>query len=114
MKMNNRTKYLGIILATLHMIAFVATVAYTVNSAIEQASFIWLIWFPLDFPWSFINILGGESYSVWVDNISDKSPILGYIFYTPYVVHGLIGTIWWYFLPTIIMVIRKSIFRQEQ
>lgn len=107
MKVNNRTKKLGIILAAFHVIAFFATIIYTVNSAIEQASLIWLLWFPVDFPWSLINILGGESYSIWVDNISNKSILLGYLFYTPYLVHGFVGAIWWYFLPTIISMVRR-------
>jgi len=97
-----RRQYLGIILASVHLCAFVVTVTYTVKSPIEQSSLVWLVWFPIDIPWSFINILGGEAYSLWLANIASKSFLFEYAFYTPYLVHGLIGTIWWYYLPTFI------------
>ena len=102
MERNTRNQYLGGVFALVHLAAFTATVLYTVNSPNEQSSLIWVIWFPIDIPWSFLHFVGGESYSIWLDYMASKSMLFKYLFYTPYLVHGFIGTVWWYLLPTII------------
>jgi hypothetical protein len=100
---------LGYYFASIHLAAFIATVMYIEASYVEQASLIWLIWFPIDLPWSLLHLIGGEGYSVWLDQLSNKSMMLGYIFYTPYLVHGIIGTVWWFFLPEVIRSITRAI-----
>ena len=88
---------------------FILTVVYVSISYAEQVPLIWLLWLPVDFPWSLINVIGGSAYSKWYREVSRSSAILEYILYTPYLVHGVIGTVWWYYLPKIITIIRKKI-----
>lgn len=93
---------LGAFLALVHLVAFLATAVFTIKSSIEQVSLMWLVWFPIDLPWSLFYWIAGESYSIWVERLSGKSMVLGYIFYAPYLIHGVIGTIWWYYLPRLV------------
>ena len=97
-----RRNKLGIILSTIHLLFFLLTISYLNSSHTEQASFIWIIWFPVDLPWSLLYLIGGEEYGQWVETIYRYSPIISEILYTPHLVHGIIGTIWWFFLPKIV------------
>lgn len=103
-----KASVIGFILALLHLVGFFVTVHHVITSPVEQSTMIWLVWFPVDFPWSLLNLLGGEGYSNWVQHISETSEIMGYILYTPYLVHGLIGTVWWFFIPHLIRKFLKS------
>lgn len=92
----------GLYLAAIHLAAFAATVLYTTYSPEGQAPLIWLFWALVDFPLSLFYWVGGQGYAAWVEGLSDNSLLLGYIFYTPHLIHGVVGTIWWYFLPRFI------------
>jgi len=92
----------GFYLSSVHLLAFIGTVLYTTRSSVEQASLIWLVWFPVDLPWSFLHLVGGAEYSQWLGEVTNVSSVLGYVLYTPYLVHGIIGTIWWFYLPKIV------------
>ena len=96
----------GTILAAIHFIGFGATVAYIHLSPDPQASLIWMIWAVIDFPWSLLYFAAGPSYSRLLAEVSAKIEIVGYLFYLPYVVHGFVGTVWWYFLPTVAQKVR--------
>ena len=101
--------YVGITLSTIHFIAFVLTVIYVNNSSSEQSEFIWLLWFPVDFPWSLLHLVGGKQYGRFIRLIYDYSYVLYSMLYTPYLVHGYIGTIWWFFLPKIIKKLNRRL-----
>jgi hypothetical protein len=93
---------IGVFLALIHLVAFLATALFTMKSSVEQVSLVWLLWFPIDLPWSLFYWIAGEGYSIWVEQLSGKSMVLGYVFYAPYLIHGVIGTIWWYYLPRLV------------
>jgi hypothetical protein len=52
----------------------------------------------VDFPVSLVYVVGGRAYSEWLSMLSDHSVWLAQIFYLPHLVHGLLGTIWWYLM----------------
>jgi hypothetical protein len=93
-------KRIGAVLAILHLGALVAFLTYIHSDAAEQsqAAFYWLIWFPVDFPWSLLNLL---PHWVMPDGADGVLGIPRYrlVEYWHIVVHGVAGTVWWYYLP---------------
>lgn len=79
--------------AVFHLVAFIAFAFYvkSVYARDGQAQLLWIYWMVVDFPVSLLLLLakavGFRSYS------------------TIYVVFGLFGTIWWYFLPNVFIAI---------
>ena len=55
----------------------------------------------VDFPISLSYFLVGDAYSNYLDNM--RVPGITQFFYPPYVIHGLLGAIWWLFLPRLLM-----------
>jgi hypothetical protein len=98
---NMHSKKLGLLFAGLHLVAFLATIFYIRHSASPQASLIWGIFAIFDFPISSVYFFAGGAYSKWLDALGNSS--LAQIAYLPHLIHGLLGTIWWYFLPRFFM-----------
>ena len=103
-------KRIGVLLAILHLSALLAFLIYVHSDAAEksQTAFYWLIWFPIDFPWSLLNLVPR-----WVmpDGADGVLGIARYrlVEYWHIVVHGVAGTVWWYYLPTLVMaVVRRK------
>jgi hypothetical protein len=95
---------LGLRFALVHLFAFFLTAIYI--SSWPQAegwkSLIWIFWYPVDFPWSILHVVMNHGrISQVVDQLSEQSVALHYILYSPYLIHGVIGTIWWGTLPSI-------------
>jgi len=80
----------GLVFSSLHLLSFVSYNFYVVSVAARsgQAQLLWLVWILIDFPISLIDFV-----AQYLDIFS---------LYTIYIVHGLLGTIWWYFIPTIL------------
>jgi hypothetical protein len=62
---------------------------------------LWAVFAVIDFPLSLIYMIVGKSYYHFLQSLGD-SP-LAYILYLPHLVHGFLGTLWWYFLPRLVM-----------
>src|SRR5438309_1835432 len=101
MKLGLTSKKIGLVTASLHITAFLATVLYIRFSQDPQAALIWVNWGRFDFPVSLLYYLPLESYSTWVQSIS--SPLLAQILYFPHLAHGFLGSLLWYFLPRLFM-----------
>lgn len=96
--------------ALIHLAAFFLTALYI--SATQQVggwnSLIWFCWFPVDFPWSLLYfVINHGQVAQTVDQLSNQSVIWQYVLYAPYLVHGILGTIWWGFLPSIWSKLRR-------
>jgi threonine/homoserine/homoserine lactone efflux protein len=94
------SKKIGLYCACLHCLAFVATVLYIHHSTDPQASLLWGIFAIIDFPVSLIYFVAGNAYSQWLAGFEQSFFV--HIFYLPHLIHGLMGTIWWYFLPRLL------------
>ena len=68
---------------------------YLHSSTDGQVRLLWAIWLPIDFPISYIVILGLEPTlsSTWGAGLQT---------WLPYLVHGVFGTVWWFYVPRII------------
>ena len=96
------SKRVAIACATIHLLAFLATVAYVYSSADPQASLAWGFWAVIDFLLSLLYLLAGQSYSTMLQGLSGHAEALVHVLYFPHLVHGLLGTVWWYILPFLV------------
>jgi hypothetical protein len=99
--MRTMAKKLGITLSLLHSAAFAATAAYVHFSTAAQAPLVWTRWFVVDLPVSLLYYLGHTNYPEW--SAAQNNPLAAQLLYLPHLIHGLLGTIWWYFLPRLFL-----------
>jgi len=88
-------------IATTHLVGFFVMVLYVNTSPSPQAPMSWIYWAKLDFPISLIYDISCPSYFNLVNQL--KPSFFGYFFYLPHLIHGFLGTVWWYFLPGLFM-----------
>jgi hypothetical protein len=103
-------KRIGVLLAFLHLGTLGAFLIYIHSEAAEQsqAAFYWLIWFPVDFPWSLLNLMPRWAMPDGIDSVLGI-PRYRLVEYWRIVVHGAAGTVWWYYLPTFVLaVVRRG------
>lgn len=82
--------------AMVHLTVFVLFVIYLQLSTEGQARLLWALWLPLDFPASLLVVFG-------LDLISYDSQFGSFVgTWLPYFVHGVLGTIWWFFIPIVV------------
>ena len=101
-------KKLGISLASLHFFSVVIAAAFIATSTDKNAVMLWLYYLIIDFPIAFLLVPA----SYLMDLINPISPIdaLGNYsvyrdidnFWFPAVFIGIVGTVWWYYLPRLI------------
>lgn len=84
-------KKIGLLLAVIHLILFFWFVSYLTDLSARdgQSQLLWIYWLALDFPVSMLVFF----LSFVLDTTSH---------YVMYFVHGILGTIWWFFVPTIL------------
>lgn len=90
---------IGAVAAFVHLMAFIVTLLQIDRSSAAQASLVWLKWWWLvsDFPFTLLYLISGETYSSWLAPLQNSA--LGQLLYLPHLIHGILGTIWWFFLP---------------
>jgi hypothetical protein len=96
------TRMVGATLAIAHLFAFFAFVLYLNQSDDGQARLLWALWLPVDFPVSLAVFAGFE----FISPDHGIGSLIRRV--SPYFVHGVLGTVWWYFLPFIV----KAIYRK--
>lgn len=101
---------LGTVLAILHIALFATFLSHyeVIADRDGQAMLLWMYWLPVDFPISLVLMMGW-----WVlDPNTACGEAAGY--YLLYVVHGVLGPIWWFYLPSLVVgVARKLGFRKS-
>ena len=99
-KGNDRIVRIGLWVAALHFGVFLVSAMLARQGGGWAGVFVWPVWFLIDFPWSLLHVLMTEvSVDSWVRDVASRSSVLPYLLYSPYLIHGIIGTIWWGFLP---------------
>lgn len=87
--MKKNCKY-GLVLAAIHLVSFIGYVFYVASVAQRdgQAQLLWILWLIIDFP---VSLLIFAAKGIGFTSVK-----------VIYFIHGFLGTIWWYFLPSII------------
>jgi|GEM_PF-1345601 len=98
--MNKIARKVGLYLASLHFVTFGLVAVYVARSGEEGAILLFVFWV-IDFPISVLYSCVNEAYISWMATHAES--IWAYILYLPYLIHGLLGTIWWYFAPRLVM-----------
>ena len=91
------SKFLGLLLSLGHFVLFVVfSVKMNIGSQDAMSGILWDIWRTIDFPVSLLAFYGFIPAPLeWSFTILVK-------FIYPYFIHGVIGTVWWFFIPVII------------
>src|SRR5262249_39643928 len=99
-------KRVGLVLAIVHLLLFAGFLVWKKAVAAQdgQSELLWIIWIPIDFPWSLCvpllsQLAGDELISPTQRGIS------GILYFLPHFVHGVIGTIWWYYIPRLLTLL---------
>jgi len=85
-----RQGLMGSFLAAIHLIVFFWFIYYLseLSGRDGQSQLLWIYWLVIDFPVSLIVIL------LFAVDVTSH--------YMLYFVHGILGTIWWFFVPTVL------------
>ncbi len=97
--MSNRiTSKIGLGLAIIHLVSFVLLALYVRNLPDPQAPLLFVAFVFVDLPVSLLDLLFA-SFHLHLSSL--EKPAFEFL-YPPYFIHGLLGTIWWYFLPRLV------------
>ena len=77
-----RLHVIAVIVAGVHLLGASLTAWYVSGSSEAQAPLVWIYWMFIDLPWSL--------------------PLWELMNSSFFVIHGVIGTVWWYFLVVLI------------
>ena len=86
----NKPGKIGLLFAAIHLIVFLWFLSYLgdLSGRDGQGPLLWVYWLVIDFPVSLLVIL------LFAADVTSH--------YVMYIVHGILGTIWWYYLPTVL------------
>jgi hypothetical protein len=102
-RLENNGIALGVVFACCHFLIFVLA-AYYARGIGVYGHFIWIV---VDFPFSLLFLLVMQhGFTKWLFGIYEAVGAFSIVFYPPYFIHGLLGTIWWGILPTFFLKCR--------
>lgn len=81
----------GVLFGGLHLALAVALAIYVDSSSDGQSPLLWAFFAVIDFPVSLL-YPGRNGVAMWVEGWWPDV-------YWPYVIHGVLGTAWWFLLP---------------
>ena len=83
----NKARRIGLILSVSHLLGLLLFIKYMfhVSGRDGQGPLLWVYWLIIDFPVSILVVL------LFALNVTTH--------YVLYFVHGVLGTVWWYYLP---------------
>ncbi len=93
----------SVIVAATHLIGVGALAKSIESSSDPQAPLMWIYFAIIDFPASLFYFIPGENYESF-RNAHVGTPV-AQLLYMPYIIHGLLGTLWWLFLTNFIISI---------
>ena len=84
----------------MHGVGFITVMIYVNRLADPQAPLLWVKFAIVDWPISLIYYCFGEGYGRWLDSFGQS--VFAQLLYPPHLIHGLLGTVWWYWLPRLL------------
>jgi hypothetical protein len=109
-----RAKRVGAMLSVIHLGMFLISVWLSRQGEGWAGVFIWPLSLVVDFPVSALHALFfAPKMDELLRGLRGSNLVLSYALYSPYLIHGVFGTIWWYFLPSIYRRFRARIASKE-
>ena len=115
--MKNKSKTIGMILGILHLSLVIFIVFNILSGKEPDWPMYWLLLIPFDLPVLLLQYLTNgiiePVFSILASNFTDTSPLSSSNnFWMPLFYYGLLGTVLWYFIPTIIAKVINMIKKQ--
>lgn len=103
------SKVIGLFFAVVHLVSFALfSVMMNYGSQDAMAGMLWGFWKTVDFPVSLLAFYGFIPPPIeWSISIFLK-------FIYPYFIHGVLGTIWWFFIPVVIGSIFNKLLKKDR
>lgn len=130
MKFSKYTLPLGIMLGSIHIVLLIYTVTCMIANQ-KYWVYYWYFFIFLDFPISLVILILFYLLDVIIDIISHMVPLILYInnllstflptpmndfvnFIIPFLFFGILGTLWYFFLPTLVTKCISKIFKRKE
>jgi hypothetical protein len=98
---------LGLKFAAAHLGAVIFSAFLAQQGQGWAGIYVWPVWFLIDLPWSILYWpLALPSIDSWIEELRSQYTVLSWLLYSPYLIHGIIGTVWWAFVPKIYFCFR--------
>jgi hypothetical protein len=98
----------GLLVSSIHFVAFLISVWLSRQGEGWAGVFVWPLWLAVDFPLSLLHaIFFAPGISEQLQFLREGSPFLSYILYSPYLIHGFAGTVWWFFVPALYLRLHR-------
>jgi hypothetical protein len=91
----------ALVFALLHLTAVLVSMVIARQGEGWVGVFVWPLWFVIDLPWSLLCylVVFRTPLGSILSEIRIEQPFLDYLLYPPFVIHGVVGTVWWAFVP---------------
>ena len=102
-KPSMRVYRLASISAAIHFAMFLVSSVIAQQAEGWAGVFVWPVWAGIDLPWSLLCylIVYQTPLNSLLRLIRAGTPLLDYLLYPPFIIHGVIGTVWWWFVPVV-------------
>lgn len=97
----NRYWKIGLPIALIHLATFLLTFVTVQTSEEAQIQLLYVPFLIADFPISLLHYTPLSDFDSYLK--SQGHTWLAYAVYPPLVINGLLGTIWWYFMPKLLL-----------
>lgn len=98
---------LGLVMCLVHLlISWLVIIKLGLSEPDSQWQLVWIYFLPLDLPFSLLVYFSGSIFADWSFN-SYPYPVSEFrSFVLPSIIHGIIGPLWYFFLPVCISSLR--------
>ena len=98
---NHGHREAGVLFAAGHLVAVFISSVIAQQAKGWAGVFVWPVWLVIDLPWSLpcYLVVYETPLNVLLSAMRASHPVLDYVLYPPYFIHGVIGTIWWGMVP---------------
>jgi len=103
------SRFIGLFFAVIHLMLFtVFSIKMNLGSQDAMSGMLWGLWETVDFPVSLLAYYGFISIPIqW-----SFSTFIRFIY--PYFVYGVLGTIWWFFIPVMIGSVFNKLLKKNE
>ncbi|HWU55470.1 MAG TPA: hypothetical protein VN175_08205, partial [Rhizomicrobium sp.] len=89
----------------IHLIAYVVSI-HSADAGWDLVR-VMLAWQLIDFPVGLTAIVGfWARYSDWINRVFGENSVIAFLLFPMNIANGLLGTVWWFFIPRIVVMVR--------